>query len=247
MGRRRTAVVTGAAKGIGRAIAEKFIAEGYALAVCDSDREALEQTVDRLSQRGEVFSKAVDVTDEHAVLEFAEDADKRFASIDVLANNAGIAPVSAFIDMSLSTWEKTMDVNLKGMFLVSQAFSRKMMKRGGAIVNMSSTNGLFGEAGLAAYNASKAGVILLTKSMALELAPRGIRVNAVCPGFITTELARNGGFDSAFLDNYVSKIPLGRSGTPGEVAELFAFLASDKSAFITGQSFIIDGGQTIGQ
>jgi 3-oxoacyl-[acyl-carrier protein] reductase len=248
MSRTNVVVVTGAAGGIGRAIAEKFASEGAALAICDLNASGLQDAAEKLGRQTAVFSSVLDVTDAEAVQDFVDETIMRYGSIDVLANNAGIAPVASFLEMPLSLWEKTIDVNLKGMFIMAQAVAKKMMASGsGAIINMSSTNGLFAEEKLAAYNASKAGVIMLTRTMALELANHGIRVNAVCPGFIATELARNSGFDESFLSEYASKIPLGRPGTCEEVAELFLFLSSSKSSFITGQCVIIDGVQTIGQ
>lgn len=244
----KVAIVTGGSRGIGKAIAGKFLDNGASVAICGMEEEEVEQTVVELGKKGSVYGQLADVSDEASVAAFVENVLQRFGSIDVLANNAGIAPQSDFLNLPVELWDKTMNVNLKGAFLVAQTVSRTMVAQGGGvIVNMSSTNGLFGEKGLAAYNASKAGMILLTKTMALELAPYGIRVNAVCPGFIGTELALNSGFDEAYLNECIAKVPLQRWGQPEEVADLFLFLSSSMSSYITGQYFIIDGGQTTAQ
>ena len=169
--------------------------------------------------------------------------------IDVLINNAGIGWREPFLEITPSHWDRMIRVNLRGMFLVAQAVARVLVGQGGGgvIVNMSSTNGLGGEADYAHYNASKGGVLLLTKTMAVELGPYDIRVNALCPGFIETPLnaaisADLGGQD--FADAYASDhIPLGRAGRPSEVAAVYAFLASDDASFMTGAEMVIDGGQ----
>jgi 3-oxoacyl-[acyl-carrier protein] reductase len=245
----KTAIVTGAARGIGKAIARRYLEEGASVAVCDIREDSLQAAEAELSRYGNVLSRAADVSSPDSIARFLDAMSERFGDIDILANNAGISPVSPFLDLSVEAWDRTMQVNLRGAFLVAQETARRMANggKGGVIVNMASTNGLFGEELLAAYNASKGGVVLLTKTMALELAPRQIRVNAVCPGLIRTELAVEGGFEPSFIEQYLQKIPLGRYGTPEEVADLFVFLSSDRSSFITGQTFVIDGGQTAGQ
>jgi 3-oxoacyl-[acyl-carrier protein] reductase len=164
--------------------------------------------------------------------------------IDVLVNNAGIARFGRFLEITDKDWNDTLAVNLTGVFLCSQAAAKEMKVQGsGAIVNMASTNGILGEPGLAPYNASKAGVVLLSKTMAIELAPYNIRVNSVCPGFILTDLVQEGGMSEEEIRDYTSKIPLNRYGRVEEVANAFAFLASDEASFITGAELVVDGGQ----
>jgi 3-oxoacyl-[acyl-carrier protein] reductase len=243
----KKSIITGSARGIGKAIARKFLQEGARVFLVDIHQERLAKTKEELTPLGEVHTFAADVSQKAQVQNLMKAVLKTWDAIDVLVNNAGIAIVENFLDLREENWDRTLDVNLKSMFLVSQLVSKEMVKRGqgGAMVNMASTNGLLGEAGLAHYNASKAGVILLTKTLAIELAPYNIRVNCVCPGFIKTELAGEAGYDEAFIAEYVKKIPLNRHGKPEEVANVFAFLASDEASFITGASMVIDGGQII--
>lgn len=241
----KSAIVTGAGRGIGKAIAAKFLQEGARVLVCDIVPERIAAAAQDLSQYGEVHPMTGDVSDRAFCDALVRRAQEVFGELNILANNAGIAVYQSFLEHSEETWDRTMDVNLKSMFLLGQRAAQVMIEqgKGGAIVNMASTNGHVGERGWAAYNASKAGVVLLTKTMAIELAPYNIRVNCVSPGFILTELAREAGESEEEIRNYVQKIPLGRHGTPEEVANLFAFLASDEASFITGESVIIDGGQ----
>ena len=164
---------------------------------------------------------------------------------DVLINNAGISIRHRFLDVTPQEWRQVLDVNLNGVFYVAQEAARRMLAGdGGVILNMGSTNGLRGYHHYADYNASKAGVIELTRSMALELAPK-VRVNAICPGYILTPM-QEAEYTPEMLDACERKIPMGRMGRPEDVAALFAFLASDDAAFITGQHFVIDGGEIAG-
>jgi 3-oxoacyl-[acyl-carrier protein] reductase len=240
--------VTGGARGIGRAIAAAFGRESAVVSIADSHAENLTQAVRELESAGiAAHGHLLDVTD-HDAVSAAVDAAERLAPIEVLVNNAGIALETPFLGISPAEWRRVLDVNVTGMFFVAQAVAKRMVpRRRGAIVNMSSKNGLDGEAGYAHYNASKGGVVMLTKTMALELAQFGIRVNAVAPGYLQTPMSEaidSPAFVKDFIDRY---IPLGRAGKVDDVAPLFLFLASDAASFITGQIFVIDGGQLAGQ
>ena len=241
----KSAIITGAGRGIGRAIAQKFLEEGARVVICDIVPERIEQTARELSAFGMVRALAGDVSQAAFCDELVQCAIVWHGELNVLVNNAGIAVFGSFLEHSEADWDRTMAVNLKSMFLLGQRAARIMITqgKGGAVVNMASTNGLMGERDLVAYNASKGGVVLLTKTMAIELAPYNIRVNCVAPGLIRTELAPEGGVDEAFTQAYLQKIPLRRHGLPFEVANLFAYLASDEASFITGDAVVIDGGQ----
>jgi len=241
----KSAIVTGAGRGIGRAIARKFVEEGAGVFICDLDRDRLRDAREELAALGTVYGGVVDVTSREEIEGLVSRARAEFGQIDVLANNAGISRFEEFLEITDKNWNDTLEINLTGVFLCSQVVAREMKDQGsGAIVNMASTNGILGEAGLAHYNASKAGVVLLSRTMAIELAPHNIRVNSVCPGFILTDLQLESGMSKEEIRDYTSKIPLNRYGRIEEVANAFAFLASDEASFITGTELVVDGGQT---
>jgi 3-oxoacyl-[acyl-carrier protein] reductase len=242
-------LVTGGARGIGLAIAQAFAREGARLTLFDVHDENLDAARASVSTAGaeEAWTALVDVTDRGRVFAQVEAADTR-APLDILVNNAGIAEEEGFLDISESSWKRILDVNLTGMFHVAQATCRYMApRRRGVVLNMASKNGLDGEMGYAPYNASKGGVVMLTKTMALELAHVGVRVNAVAPGYLQTPMSieiDSPEFVRDFVDRY---IPLGRPGAVEDVTGLFLFLASDEASWITGQVYVIDGGQLAGQ
>ena len=236
-------LITGGASGIGAAITERFLNEGAKVIVLSRNSAKLEAirkefpTLDATLQAD--VSNPVEVTKAFRKL------DGIWGGIDVLINNAGISIRHEFLTISFEDWEKIIRINLGGVFLASQQAARRMIdKDGGVIINMGSTNGITGHPNYSDYNASKAGVIQLTQSMALELAPK-VRVNVVCPGYILTPM-QEAEYTKDMLRECESKIPMGRLGNPGEVAALFAFLASEDASYITGQSFVIDGGEIAG-
>jgi NAD(P)-dependent dehydrogenase (short-subunit alcohol dehydrogenase family) len=239
-------LIVGGTSGIGLATARRFLEERSRVFVAGNDDAELKDTLGALADLGELGGMTCDFaveTDAEAVVERAGAFLRR---IDVLINNAGIARKSAFLDTTADAWDRTMAVNLRGMFLVARAVARRMATNGagGAIVNMASTNALGGEADFTSYNASKGGVLQLTRTMAVELGASGIRVNCLCPGFIDTPLNRDLE-DETFIRAYErDHIPLGRRGQPEEVAAAYAFLASDEASFIHGAALVIDGGQT---
>ncbi|GEO11885.1 SDR family NAD(P)-dependent oxidoreductase [Segetibacter aerophilus] len=244
----RHVLITGAARGIGLEIARHFAREGAVLSLLDNNENNLQKTVEELKAIAvEAYSYNINISNLQQVKEAISKAEA-IQPIDVLINNAGIANETPFLEIEENDWKKIIDVNLTGMFFVAQTVCRLMAKRQkGVVVNMASKNGLDGEFGYAHYNSSKGGVIMLTKTMALELAHVGIRVNAVCPGYIETPMSKEidpPEFTEAFVKQY---IPLNRPGKPEEIAPIFLFLASDESSFMTGQTIIADGGQLAGQ
>jgi meso-butanediol dehydrogenase/(S,S)-butanediol dehydrogenase/diacetyl reductase len=236
-------LITGGAGGIGSATAQRFVEEGARVAVIDRD-DAAGQRLRQALPSLEVFLSA-DVSDLDSVAKAFEQLDRQFSGLDILINNAGISLRHAFMDITPAEWRSVLDINLNGIFYVAQQAARRMLAGGGGVIlNMGSTNGLTGYHHYADYNASKAGVIELTRSMALELGPT-IRVNAVCPGFILTPM-QEAEYTHEMQQAFKVKVPLQRLGSPADVAALFAFLASDEAAFITGQYFVIDGGEIAG-
>ena len=236
-------LITGGARGIGAATATRFLEEGARVAVLDSDEDSLHSVMSQMpSLSGTIHA---DVSDAQAVAEAFEKLDGLFQGLDVLINNAGISQRKSFLEITPEDWNKVLDVNLNGVFFVAQQAARRMLEEGsGVILNMGSTNAIMGYPLYASYNASKAAVVELTRSMALEFAPE-IRVNAICPGYILTPM-QEAEYTPEMIKAFENKVPLGRLGKPKEVAALFAFLASDDAQYITGQSFVIDGGEIAG-
>ncbi len=242
----KVAIITGGGNGMGRATALRFAREGALVAVGDIERENAEKVAQEIrAAGGRAFACALDVRARESVEQMVARTVQEFGRVDILCSIAGVVMNDAFLDLPEEHWDRVLAVNLKGVYLCGQVVARQMVKQGsgGKIVNMASTNGLVGEAELAHYNASKFGVVGLTMTMAIELAPHNINVNAVCPGMINTRMTAPYMSVPGFYDEYMRKIPLKRVGEPDEVAGCFVFLASDDASFVTGTTLVVDGGQ----
>ncbi len=243
MNPKRTALVTGSARGIGKAIAQRLSADGFCVVVADIDEVAARATAEQIGagDPARAFALPVDVSDPASVQSLVAAALQRCGHIDVLVNNAGIVgaaqPVASY---PIADWRRIMSINLDGVFYCCQAALPSMLQRGsGRIINMASISGKEGNPGLAAYSTSKAGVIGLTKSLAKEVATRGILVNCITPAIIETELLQQMGPE--VVATLVAKIPMGRPGQPAEVAALVSWLASEECTFSTGAVFDLSG------
>jgi 3-oxoacyl-[acyl-carrier protein] reductase len=242
----KVAVVTGAGRGIGKAIALRFAAEGATVACCsrtEANSAAVAQEISASGGKAAAF--AVDVADSAQVTAVCEKILNDFGRADILVNNAGVTRDGLLMRMSEADWDAVLDTNLKGAFLFTKALARAMIKqRYGRIVNIASIIGLTGNAGQSNYAASKAGLIGFTKSVARELASRNITANAIAPGFIETDMTA--ALNDEIRETMKKSIPLARFGSAEEIAGVALFLASDKAAYITGQTLTVDGGMLMG-
>ena len=241
----KVAIITGAGRGIGQATAIKFAQEGARVAVCDIDEQSAIDTARIIQRReGEAIAFRVDVTDKLGIQAMVEALHERFGRIDILVNNAGIVADAQLKNMTDEQFDRVIDINLKGTYNCTKAVVDIMLEQqSGVILNASSIVGLHGNFGQTNYAASKFGVIGMVKTWARELGKRGIRANAVCPGFISTPIIDS--IPDKVIDALEHKVPLGRLGKPEEIANAYAFLASDEASYINGAVLEVSGGLTI--
>jgi NAD(P)-dependent dehydrogenase (short-subunit alcohol dehydrogenase family) len=248
--KRKTAIVTGASSGIGKATAIRFAQDGIDVALVSRERSALEETAREMaSLEGKPLVLPADLSKEEDARRCIQETVSRFDRLDFLINAAGIIGSGTVASTNLESWDTIMNINLRSVFFLMQLAVPYLEKTKGSIVNVSSITGLRAFPGIVSYCVSKAGVDQLTRCAALELAEKGIRVNAINPGVVRTQLHRRGGMDpkayAAFLEHSKSTHPLGRVGEPGEAAELIAFLVSDRAGWITGTTISVDGGRAL--
>jgi NAD(P)-dependent dehydrogenase (short-subunit alcohol dehydrogenase family) len=245
----KVAIVTGAARGIGYAIAKRFLMDGASVVLSDIDTPATVQAVKDLEQFGDVRAMAADVGDKLDIHNLMTFTVTNLGEIDILVNNAGIVHKADFLDLKEEDFDRVMRVNLKGAFLCGQAVAKRMVARveaggeAGTIINMSSINAIFGLPEQLAYSVSKGGLSQLTRTMAVALAKWGIRVNAIGPGSIQTDMLSAVNTDAEARKTILSRTPLGRIGEPAEIASIASFLASRDASYITGQTIYADGGR----
>jgi NAD(P)-dependent dehydrogenase (short-subunit alcohol dehydrogenase family) len=243
----KIAVITGAAQGIGRATAERFLAEGARVVLADIDEARLAATAAEIATADSVLAVPTDVADKAAIDALIAAAVARFGRIDILVNNAGICPVADFLDFTEEQFDRTLAVNLRAAFFGTQAAGRQMIAQGisGVIVNMSSINSGLANPSVAPYAISKGGMNQVTSTAALAFAPHGIRVCGVGPGTIATDIIKGAFTERAGMNAILARTPLGRLGEPEEIAGVVAFLASDDASYITGETIYPDGGRRI--
>ena len=238
----KVAVITGAARGIGLAIAQWFLAHGHRVALLDRDGVALDRCVQALDRPDQVLALHADVSDEAQVRTAFDALERRWGRLDALVNNAGVALFKPLLETSFAEWSLVMATNLDGPFLCSQAATPLLLKNdGGSIVNIASISGLRASTLRVAYGTSKAALMHLTRQQAAELGHLGIRVNAIAPGPVDTEMAKQV-HSAAIRADYHAAIPLNRYGTPEEIASAVGFLCSDAAAYVNGQTLAVDGG-----
>lgn len=245
----RVAIVTGAARGIGKGIAQRLLEEGAIVWVCDVNEAGIQATIGELSAIGEIAGGRTDVSSRESVQATVDAVVARWGRLDIMVNNAGIAHWAPLLEVEDADWDRILDVNLRGAFLGTQIAARQMVKQGngGAIVNIGSTNGTRGQPGLLPYGASKAGIINLGMSAALELGQYGIRVNTVCPGTIWNEMSAEAGKSDEFWKDLRDQTAVGHLGEPSDIGAAVAYAASDDARFMSGHAIVVDGGITARQ
>lgn len=235
-------LITGGVSGIGAATVKRFLEEGSRVIVLDCDEAGCKRIQEETPELTGTIT--CDIADPEAVKRAYSELDELCGGLDVLINNAAISIRHNFMDITVEEWRKVIDIDLNGIFYMAQQAAQRMLDAGGVIINMGSTNAYVGHPYYADYNVAKAGVLSLTRSMALELAPK-IRVVAVCPGYVMTPM-QEAEYTKEMIEAVNAKIPLKRHARPEEIASLFAFLASDDASYMTGQHYVADGGETAG-